>query len=279
VLAAAEAIEGPPEEALRRADMRRSLRRRYRRIEFMWKLLGIRYEDTDPGFYSKPEFAMKVLEVRQVLRLTEDRQPTLVMKQWYPPGQKKSTNDPYLETYVIIGSLRASSRADVDYSDFSPPPRYILGETERNGQREVHASVLLAAHGCFPPASPTEVRWRWNPLTPDVEHDPTIRHFGYCTNENLKLLVHHASRLYNANTRPGRPRDVTKNWPPGTEDDFIDAVAEQLAQREHDGVTLTRAEMLADAMGMSRSALFEMFDRVPEARERYQEHKRLPQRR
>jgi hypothetical protein len=279
VLTAAEAVEGPPEKALQRADMQRSLRARYRRIKFMWRLLGIRYEDTDPAFYSKPEFAIKVQEVRQVLRLTEDRQPTLVMKQWYPPGQKKSANDPYLETFVIVGKLPASSRADVNFGDFSAPPRYILGETERNGQREVHASVLLAAHGCFPPASPTEVRWRWNPLTPDVDHDPEIYRFGYCTNENLRLLVHHAARLYYKTTRPGRTRDVTKHWPPGTEDEFFDAVDEILATRERDGVTLTKVELLADAMGMSRSALFEMFERVPEASERFKEHKRRPRRR
>jgi hypothetical protein len=222
---------------------------------------------------------MRVQEVRQVLRLTEDRQPTLTMKRWYPLGQKKSINDPYLETFVITGKLPASSRADVDYGDFSAPPRYILGETERNGQREVHASVLLAAHGCFPPASPTEVRWRWNPLTPDVEHDPEIYLFGSCSNENLKLLVHHAARLFYRTTSPGRPRDVTKDWPPGTEDDFFDAVDEQLAKREQVDVTLTRVEMLADAMGMSRSALFDMFVRVPGARERYKEHKRRPRRR
>jgi hypothetical protein len=276
VLAAAEAVEGPPEDALQRANIRRSLRAHYRRIEQMWKLLGIRYEDTDPAhytraeaFYTRQEVAQRLLKVRQLIGLTEERQPTLVMERWYPPGQHKGPNDPYLELFMIPGVLPVTAMADVRSDDFAMPPRYLLGERTRNGRREVVAKVLLAIHACYPPASPVEIRWRWNPLAPDIDFDPVIHRMGYCDRENLGALVRHAERLYYKTTRSGRTRDVTKRWPPGTEDEFLELVHAILAKREQDDLIATDVEMLAGDLGMSRSALYKMFERVPEARDSY----------
>jgi hypothetical protein len=162
---------------------------------------------------------------------------------------------------------------------FSGYQRFGLAEREVDGQLQVYATVQLAINACFPPAIPTEIHWRWDPWQPNDETEPIIHRFGYCSNENLALLAHHAGRLYYKAGRTGRTRDETKRYPPGTEQDFLRDVKEVITQRERDGITFTTVEMLADAMAMSRSALYEMFKQVPEAHDLYREHKRRKPRR
>jgi hypothetical protein len=198
------------------------------------------------------------------------------MERWYPRSQSREPNDPYLELFMITGKLPVATKADIRYSDFAELPRFLLGEDERNGRREVVARVLLAIHACYPPASPTEIRWRWNPLTPDADHDPTIYRLGGCSHDDFGRLASYAQRFYFEVDPRGRKRN-TGRYPRGDEDRFEEDVERVLAARERDDVVLTKVEMLADALGMSRAALFAMFDRVPEARERYHEHKRTLQ--
>ena len=167
----------------------------------------------------------------------------------------------------------------VPYNAFSGYRRFGLVEREVGGQLQVYATVQLAINACYPPASPTEIHWRWDPWQPNDETEPIIHRFGYCSNENLAELAHHAGRLYYKAGRPGRTRDETKRYPPGTEQDFLREVKEVIAVRERDGVTFTKVEMLADAMAMSKSALYVMFKQVPEAHALYWKHKRRTRRR
>jgi hypothetical protein len=229
-------------------------------------------------FYTPQQQAEKRQQVQQVLRLIEGRSPVLTMSRWFPPSQGTGPHDPYLDLFMIHGGLPAASRASVSYNDFADFPRYLIGESERDGRREVHASLLLAMHACYPPALPTEIRWRWNPLMPDVDLPSTNHLLGRCSPEDFGRLASYAQQFFFEVDPRGRKRN-TGRYPHGDEDCFLGDVEDVLVTRERDGVTLTKVEMLADAMGMSRSAFFEVLSRVPEARERYHEHKRRPLRR
>src|SRR5215213_3100525 len=78
VLAAAEALDGPPEEGVQRATLRRSLRARYRRIRQVWIMGGLGEAD-EAAFYTPQQQAQKRQQVQRVLRLVEGRNPILAM--------------------------------------------------------------------------------------------------------------------------------------------------------------------------------------------------------
>ncbi len=263
VIGAAAADVGP------RSDTLDALRRHYRRIESVWHFAGF----GDPGEGTSPLLWAKQQVVRQALRVGRET-PTLRLTRWYPPRQHKGQNDPYLELFQITGRLPVASISAVSYQDFSGYQRFALAEREVAGQREVCATVKIAINACYPPADPTRVHWRWDPWMPNEETEPVIHRFGYCSNENLALLVSHAARIYYKAGRSGRTRDETKRYPPGTETAFLQDVKSVIAKREDDGLTLTKVEMLADDMAMSKSALYEMFKRAPEAHDLYHEHRR-----
>jgi hypothetical protein len=161
-------------------------------------------------------------------------------------------------------------------------PQAVLGS-------EPPLTVILAAHIPVDPpnflllvdptlADPTTNAWvnlRWWWQRPERPAAVELLNASRLDKAKFGRLAEEAQQAFERfREKLGRPRDKSKFWPSGTESDFLTKVNEKIAIREHDDVTITTVEMLAGDMGMSRSALYEMFKRVPEARDRYWEHKR-----
>jgi hypothetical protein len=74
----------------------------------------------------------------------------------------------------------------------------------------------------------------------------------------------------------GRPPN-TGNYTDDEESIFLEDVKRVLARHEAQGIRITSVDMLAGNVGtLGRTQFFAMLKRVPEARERFREHKRKP---
>lgn len=70
----------------------------------------------------------------------------------------------------------------------------------------------------------------------------------------------------------------TGNYAFGEEDLFLENVEQILSHHERQGIRITNMLMLADKLGVGKTQLCDLFNRAPEARDRFHRHKRKPPR-
>jgi hypothetical protein len=100
--------------------------------------------------------------------------------------------------------------------------------------------------------------------------DPSI-------SESDLITIIKGRRMYEEFKRAGGRPPNTGRYRSEEDCVFLADVERILANYERNGMRFKNTKMFADMMGMGKTALYEMFDRVPEAHERLKRHLQKPQ--
>ena len=118
---------------------------------------------------------------------------TLTQRRFYPVN-RDGPADPYLEEFVVTGSLPSTFDADVALRQLAPSPVYRIVPDEE----KVGAIVYLTIHARLPGVPDAYLEWRYDPHNPAWSFEPMIRGFGRrsVSPEDISHLAYHGKRLF-----------------------------------------------------------------------------------
>jgi hypothetical protein len=200
---------------------------------------------------------------------------TLTQRTWYPVN-RDGPDDPYLEEFVVTGSLPDTFDSDIARRELASSPVYRVFRDEEG----VGATVYLVIHARLPAVPDAYLEWRYDQYNPAWSWEPMIRGFGRASAKDISHLTFDGRRLFAINRAMRGPQiGKHKRYPEGEEGIFLEDVKRVLRTHEEDGWRLTSVESFADFMEMSKPTLYKYFDRVPEAEALVRRHIQSPPRR
>jgi hypothetical protein len=217
---------------------------------------------------------------------------TLSVTKWHLPPTSKGRardgrDDPYSEEYSIKGGIFHPEGKPPDFKGLSWFPLYSVelaqppalvhtpaGEPIFWAQAATPISVRLALYAFHPKVPGAHRRFVWDPSEPTREYFLLTHGWRGLSATQLHVLENETLKLFEA--ARGRSSG-TGNYERGEENRFLEDVERVLTRHEAEGIRITTKAMLADKVGtLGKTQFYAMLKRVPEARERYQEHKRKP---
>jgi len=197
---------------------------------------------------------------------------------WYPVN-RGGPKEPYIEEFMVMGRVADTFTREAARRELAWSPTYRLGG-EGMGSGFPLVGVHLVTHARLPVVPDAFLEWRWDPNIPTWSWEPMIRGFRHASAKDLADLTERGRRLF-AIHRASRGPQIGKHkrYPDGEDDAFLKDVKAVLATHEADGLRFTSVQLFADYMEMGKTALYKMFERVPEAHELVRRHMQRPPRR